>query len=67
MINLHLSQTYVFKIVQLNVLKMVGFLNQFDNSIRFKLSRLNEKLNKLERALEFCEAAVKTSQEIPDP
>jgi hypothetical protein len=30
-------------------------------TIRYKLATLNEKLNKLERALEYCEAAVKNT------
>lgn len=32
-------------------------------TVRFKLSHLNEKMNKLERAIEYCEAAVKISSE----
>ena len=49
------------EIIQLNVLSTANFLNQFDMSMRFKLSSLNEKLNKLERALEYCEAAVRST------
>ena len=52
--------------VQLNVLKMVSFINQFDSSIRYKLSSLNEKLNKLERSLQYCEAVIKTVALPPD-
>lgn len=56
----------LIQVVQLNVLQVVGFLNEFDKSVRFKLSRLNEKLSKVERSLEYCEAALKTSMEAPD-
>jgi hypothetical protein len=30
-------------------------------TMRYKLASLNEKLNKLERSLEYCEAAVKNA------
>lgn len=46
----------IIEVVQLNVLQIASFLNQFDISVRSKLSTLNEKLAKLERALELCEA-----------
>lgn len=46
----------IVEVVQLNVLQIASFLNQFDISVRSKLSTLNEKLSKLERALELCEA-----------
>lgn len=51
--------------MQLNVLKISAFLNQFDTTIRFKIATLNEKLNKLERAVEYCEAATKSALEKP--
>ena len=47
----------IVEVVQLNVLQIASFLNEFDISVRSKLSSLNEKLTKLERALELCEAA----------
>jgi hypothetical protein len=49
--------------VELNILKIANFLNQFDMTVRCKLSELNEKMNKLERAIEYCEAATKCSLE----
>ena len=49
--------------MQINVLKIANFLNQFDMTVRGKLSELNEKMNKLERAIEYCEAATKSSLE----
>jgi hypothetical protein len=49
------------EIIQLNILKITSFLNQFDLSIRYKMSTLNEKLNKLERTIEYVECAFKTS------
>jgi hypothetical protein len=51
------------EVVQTNILKISAFLNQFDMTVRFKLSALNEKMNKLERAIEYCEAATKSSLE----
>ena len=49
------------EIVQINIMKVVQFLNEFDASVREKLGRLNEKLNKIERNLEFCEASFESA------
>ena len=46
------------EIVQLNILQITSFLNKFDVSTRNKLARINEKLNHLERTLDFCETAI---------
>eukprot|EP00601_Ochromonadales_sp_CCMP2298_P001382 CAMPEP_0173184980 /NCGR_PEP_ID=MMETSP1141-20130122/9282_1 /TAXON_ID=483371 /ORGANISM="non described non described, Strain CCMP2298" /LENGTH=76 /DNA_ID=CAMNT_0014108421 /DNA_START=59 /DNA_END=289 /DNA_ORIENTATION=+ len=51
------------EVVQINILSIVNFLNQFDLTVRSKLSTLNEKMNKLERSVEYCEAATKSSLE----
>jgi hypothetical protein len=51
----------LIEIIQLNILQVATFLNQFDLSMRSKLAGLNEKLNKLERSLEYCEAAVRAT------
>jgi len=51
----------VVEIVQLNVVQIVSFLNQFDNSVRSKLSLLHEKLTRLERSVELVEASIKTT------
>ena len=51
----------LIEVIQLNILQVASFLNQFDMSMRYKLATLNEKLNKLERSLEHCEAAIKSS------
>ena len=48
------------QVVQLNLLKITTFLNQFEMTIRYKLSMLNERLNKLERLVDHCEAARQT-------
>ena len=45
------------EIVQINIMKVVQFLNDFDATVREKLGRLNEKLNKIERNLDYCEAS----------
>ena len=52
------------EIVQLNILTITTFLNKFDTSTRYKLARINEKLSKLERALDYCESAVKATMEV---
>ncbi|KAJ8604700.1 hypothetical protein CTAYLR_006565 [Chrysophaeum taylorii] len=49
--------------VQMNILAITAFLNKIDTSTRYKLARINEKLAKLERTLDFCESAVKTTLE----
>jgi hypothetical protein len=43
------------------MLKITSFLNQFDTTVRYKLSLLNEKLNKLERSIEYCEVIAKNA------
>lgn len=48
----------ILELVQLNMLQVVSFVNNFDVSAREKLSRLNEKLTKLERSLEMAEASI---------
>ena len=56
------------EIVQLNIMKTVQFLNEFDSSVRDKLGRMNEKLNAIERTLDYCEAsfesAIKHGEEV---
>lgn len=47
----------------MNVMKLVEFINNFDHSMRYKLSCLNEKLHKLEKTLEFCESVSSSSVE----
>ncbi len=51
----------LIEVIQLNIVQVANFLNQFDLSMRSKLAGLNEKLNKLERSLEYCEAAVRAT------
>jgi hypothetical protein len=45
----------LLEIVQMNVMKIVEFLNNFDRSTRYHLATLNEKLTKLESSLEYVE------------
>jgi len=47
----------------MNILKMTEFLNRFDTSTRFRLAKLNEKLSRLERSLDYVEAAIKPREE----
>eukprot|EP01040_Poterioochromonas_malhamensis_P014559 gene14559-16122_t len=51
------------EIVQLNIIKTAAFLNEFDITIRSRISQLNEKLSKLERSVDFCEAVIKSTQD----
>ena len=37
------------------------YVGRFDMTMRYRLASLNEKLNRLERSLEYCEAAVKSA------
>lgn len=53
----------VIELVQLNMLKMVSFVNNFDASARAKLSELNEKVTQLERSLQMAESAVATQRD----
>ena len=46
------------EMVQLNVLKIVEFLNKFDVSTRYRLAAINEKLTTLERKCEYLAAAL---------
>lgn len=39
------------------------FLNNFDGIVRTKVSTMNEKLTNLERKVEYCEVAIKSSQD----
>lgn len=47
----------------MNLMKTIKFLNEFDVNVRIKVANLNEKLTKLERVVEYCEAAIKSSQD----
>ena len=55
------------EIVQLNLLTITKFLNDFDSATRYKLARVNEKLTRLERTLDSCEAAVRATLEGESP
>ena len=45
--------------IQYNIMQVATLLNTFDTSTRFKLAQLNEKLSKIERQMEYVEAAIK--------
>ena len=53
----------VIEIVEINIAQIVSFLNNFESTVRFQLSVLNEKLIKLENSLEHCEQAIKCSND----
>lgn len=45
------------EVVKLGVQELVGFLNQFDQSVRSKLATLDQRLEALESTLEVLEHA----------
>ena len=51
------------EVVQLNILKMVGFLNKFDLSVRYRLSKITERITTLERSLQYCESSIIASKQ----
>ncbi len=48
----------IIEAVQLKILDIVTAVNQFDQTVRVKLSTFHEKLTKLERSLQICEAFI---------
>ena len=54
------------EIVQINIMNIIQFLNDFDTTVRGRLGKLNEKLNQLERTLEYCEASIQVSLQEPE-
>ena len=51
------------EVIQMNILTITSFLNRFDTGTRYKLARINEKLSKLERSLDYLESAVKSTMD----
>lgn len=49
--------------IQINMVKIATFLNDFDVKVRSRISTLNERLNRLERMVDFCDAAAKSTQD----
>eukprot|EP00164_Ancoracysta_twista_P000031 GFYU01000042.1.p1 GENE.GFYU01000042.1~~GFYU01000042.1.p1 ORF type:complete len:201 (+),score=24.92 GFYU01000042.1:89-691(+) len=47
--------------IQINITKIVEFLNKFDSSTRYRLGVLNSKLTTLERQIDYVEAAVRSA------
>ena len=50
------------EIIQLNIMKIVQFLNEFDASVRERLGRMNSKLNRIERNLDYCESSFEAAE-----
>ncbi|CAN0125843.1 unnamed protein product [Phaeothamnion confervicola] len=46
------------EVVHLNIVKITRIMNEFDLSVRYKLARLSERINDLERTLEYLEATL---------
>ena len=44
--------------------QITKFLNEFEVSVRYKLSTLAERVGSLERHLEYCETAVKNKEQL---
>ncbi len=53
----------LWQIIEINLMKTVKFLNEFDIAVRGRIATMNEKLTKLERAVDYCEAAIKSSND----
>ena len=55
--------------IQYNIKSVANMLNELDTATRFKLAQLNEKLTKIERQVEYIEAALQnvTAPENADP
>eukprot|EP00613_Pedinella_sp_CCMP2098_P004906 CAMPEP_0171594628 /NCGR_PEP_ID=MMETSP0990-20121206/806_1 /TAXON_ID=483369 /ORGANISM="non described non described, Strain CCMP2098" /LENGTH=89 /DNA_ID=CAMNT_0012155361 /DNA_START=13 /DNA_END=282 /DNA_ORIENTATION=- len=51
--------------IQLNILQIAEFLNDFERATKTKLANVNEKMSKLERTIEYAEAAVGASLQPP--
>ncbi|KAG2377864.1 hypothetical protein C9374_008949 [Naegleria lovaniensis] len=49
--------------VSLCILQVTEFLNKFEKNMRVKLLELNEKLNDLERKMQYVEAAVNSIEQ----
>lgn len=47
--------------------QITKFLNEFEVSVRYKLSTLAERVGSLERHLEYCETAVKNKEQPQRP
>lgn len=58
----HLQKNWVDRelvsMVQLNVMRIIAFLDEFDTNARNKISLLNQKLRRLEVSIEQCESRV---------
>eukprot|EP00045_Choanoeca_perplexa_P000566 m.14989 g.14989 ORF g.14989 m.14989 type:complete len:69 (-) comp10394_c0_seq2:268-474(-) len=50
------------EVVSGSIGRIAEFLNEFDNSTRYRLATLNEKLTSLERSLEFVEAKIQKAK-----
>mmetsp|Transcript_32480 Transcript_32480/g.30960 ORF Transcript_32480/g.30960 Transcript_32480/m.30960 type:complete len:85 (-) Transcript_32480:690-944(-) len=50
----------MIQVIQLKMLKLMSFLNQFDMTMKQKLTKFDEKLNRLEKSVEFYESNKKS-------
>lgn len=51
----------ILEIVQLKILDIVSIVNNFDQTVRSRLSTFHEKLTQIERTLQLCECSVNVS------
>ncbi|KAL0485483.1 BRICK1 [Acrasis kona] len=49
--------------VSLSILKIAEFLNRFEQNTRVKMGELSEKLNILERKMEYVEGAIQSVED----
>ncbi|KAJ5072701.1 protein brick1 [Anaeramoeba ignava] len=47
--------------ISMNILKVTEFLNKFEKSTRYRLAKIAEKLNNLERRMDSIEATLQTA------
>lgn len=57
------STIFGLQVINLNVLKLATFLNDLDKNVRQKISKLDEKLTKLERTVDQFES-IKQSRKL---
>jgi uncharacterized protein len=49
--------------IDVKIVKAVAFLNDFDAIVRGKIAEMSEKLSRLERNVEYCEASIRSTQD----
>jgi hypothetical protein len=50
------------EVVSVHILQITEFLNTFDSTVRQRMARLNEQLERLERGVEYVEARMDSAK-----